>query len=577
MGGGLIQLMAYGAQDIYLTGNPQITFFKLVATRHTNFSMEYIRNYFVNVPTFNTTTFSKMSIDIDRNGDLMSDSYLVLDLPNIYASEADNFHWIDNIGNNFIRSAEVFIGGASIDKHYGQWMNIWTELSYSETKMKAYTRIIGGDDDEDYDGVPDIANIYHGNICDNTPNDILKDNNGDDEHTTTYPSIRKKRLYIPLQFWFCINPGLALPLISLQYTPVRIDFEIRPMNELFTISKYNLSPNAFFDMMSGLSENEKKDNPDFTEILNPEATPEIIYCEENIFWKYVNGTIRPENWAQNTYLDINYIFLDNDERTKFAYSTNEYIIPQIERYETSGMSGNKILELYFQHPVQELIWVFQRSDVNRHNDWNNYTNVEYSKDWNEFHKRIEFSREYYNSGLSAFSDFNEFLKMTIMPTILPSGISCNDFIKEINNSDMNKSSEQFLDAFDNLWNIMYELKIKFNGEDRNQTRDSTFYDAMESYKYHTNSARGIYKYSFSLHPEEISSSGHVNLSRIDRLEFEFLLRQPPMNDCEEKKEGEGRIYQCGNPYNYDYNMYVYARGYNILRIMNGIGATVFAN
>jgi hypothetical protein len=159
-----------------------------------------------------------------------------------------------------------------------------------------------------------------------------------------------------------------------------------------------------------------------------------------------------------------------------------------------------------------------------------------------------------------------------MPSILPSGITVEQFIVDIHTSDPYCSTSKHIDSFDELHNIMYELKIKFNAQDRVQTKDSFFYDALGSFKYHTNSVKGVYKYSFSLNPEDIAPNGHVNLSRIDKVELDFLLREPPHTPS------------CGavapttrDPYQYRYNMYVYARGYNILRIMNGIGSTVFAN
>jgi hypothetical protein len=645
--GSLIQLQtAYAAQSIYLIANPQITFFKLVSMRHTNFASEYIREEFTTRPNMDPAHFTKLSVDIERNGDLMSDTYFVIDLPNIYSSSVDNFKWIDNIGNHIIKKAEIFIGGSLIDRHYGQWMEIWSELSYSDTKHKAYSRLIDFDDDDD------IPVIYYGNLENGNSNinsDLLLGANFPETSSSfTPPSIRKKRLYVPLQFWFCTNPGLAIPLISLQYTTVRIDIEVERFNNLFTIGPYDLSPEAFFQtknqsIISNETKNEDCDIDNVIDFLcsdedhNPReciynqivynvgiessiGTPEPVkqkwccgstnniitpridvsdatpWCSSNIFWKYVNGTRAPRGWSQNTFLEINYIFLDTDERTKFAYSTNEYIIPQIQRYETTGLRESQIVELNFQHPVEELIWVFQRDDANFHNDWSNFTNFKYYKDYKELKNRLENSKQLFSSDNTAFflqkildnitttppgatsitlenvSTYEKYLETYIMPSILPSGIKVDQFLVDINTSDPYCSTKKNIDSFDELFNIMYELKIKFNAQDRIQTKDSFFFDALESFKYHTNSVKGIYKYSFALNPEDMAPSGHVNLSRIDKVEFEFLLREPP------------RIPLCNveppKPYarhKYLYNMYVYARSFNILRIMNGIGSTVFAN
>src|SRR5687767_13082059 len=161
MGGGEFQLKTgYGAESIYLIGNPSMTYFRLVARRHTNFAMEYIKNYFVNVPVLNTTGFTKLTAEIDRNGDLMADTYFVIDMPDIYSRPVDNFKWVDNLGEQLIRSVEIFIGGMSIDKHYGQWMQIWTDISYSDTKKKSYERMVEGDETPPHiNGTPEL---YYG-------------------------------------------------------------------------------------------------------------------------------------------------------------------------------------------------------------------------------------------------------------------------------------------------------------------------------------------------------------------------------------------------------------------------------
>merc|ERR1711937_109792 len=152
MGGGLMQLVAYGAQDIYLTGNPQITFFKVVYRRHTNFSMESIEQTFNGNPDFGR----KVVCTISRNGDLIHRVYLQVGLPGVVMTEDAYFRWVNWVGHALVKNVEVEIGGQR----------------------------------------------------------------------------PKVTLFIPLQFWFCRNPGLALPLIALQYHEVRINIEFRTFNEL---------------------------------------------------------------------------------------------------------------------------------------------------------------------------------------------------------------------------------------------------------------------------------------------------------------------------------------------------------
>ena len=176
MGGGLLQLVAYGAQDVYLTGNPQITFFKVVYRRHTNFALESIQQ------TFNGTVGygNKVTSTIARNGDLISRAYLVLGVSDSSAVQVCPY-----FGLRVIKHAEVEIGGQRIDKHYADWMYIWNELSMPVGKKEGYFEMVGG-------------------------------SGGD---------LRPKSLYVPLEFWFCRNIGLALPLIGLQYHEVKVNIQ----------------------------------------------------------------------------------------------------------------------------------------------------------------------------------------------------------------------------------------------------------------------------------------------------------------------------------------------------------------
>ena len=203
MGGGLMQLVAYGAQDIYLTGNPQITFFKVVYRRHTNFSMEAIEQTFNGSADFGR----KVSCTVSRNGDLMHRVYLEATLPDVTGQDS-GFRWTNWVGHQLIKNVEVEIGGQRIDKHYGDWLHIWNELTQTAGHKEGYARMVGN--------VPKL----------------------------TQPSTSKSAttLYIPLEFWFCRNPGLALPLIALQYHEVKINLEFRSLDECCWVGSGSVPP-----------------------------------------------------------------------------------------------------------------------------------------------------------------------------------------------------------------------------------------------------------------------------------------------------------------------------------------------
>ena len=289
-----MQLVAYGAQDIYLTGNPQITFFKVVYRRHTNFAMESIEQVFNGQADFG----KKVTVTVSRNGDLITRVYLQVDLPKIEPeSETTLCAWTRNLGHIMIDKVEVEIGGQRIDRQYGEWLTIWAELTVPAGQVVGYAEMIG--------------------------------NTG--EMFTYSPILPAKRLYVPLQFWFNRNPGLALPLIALQYHEVKINVEFRPLSQLLKCKTNELEPAMFVDRPSGVS-------------------------------------------LQAASLFIDYIYLDTDERRRFAQVSHEYLIEQLQftGEETINSANNKI-RLNYNHPVKELVWVARTEDAETECQWSNFT------------------------------------------------------------------------------------------------------------------------------------------------------------------------------------------------------------
>ena len=275
-----MQLVAYGAQDIYLTGNPQITFFKVVYRRHTNFSMEAIEQTFNGASGFG----NRVSATISRNGDLVHRMY-VEHAATIANEDTDT---ANNYGHALLREVELEIGGQRIDKHYGRWMQVWSDLTENNPTGASVTAGASGP------GLGSNDTLFHRMSGNGTGNDGV---------TNTSGGIR---IFVPLQFWFCRNPGLALPLIALQYHEVKINIQFE------TEAKLHLG------------------NTDFS----------------NTEFKL---------WAD-------YIYLDTDERRRFAQVSHEYLIEQVQYQSDSITSGTaKNIQLNFNHPVKELIWQVSNS------------------------------------------------------------------------------------------------------------------------------------------------------------------------------------------------------------------------
>ena len=217
MGGGLMQLVAYGAQDVYLTGNPQITFWKVTYRRHTNFAMESIEQTFNGQADFGR----RVTCTISRNGDLAYRTYLQVTLPEINQTDASYARWLDFPGEQMISQVEVEIGGQRIDRQYGDWMHIWNQLTLSKEQERGYYKMVGNTTQLTYITDPNFDKVDGPCASGTTPRNVCAPRNALPETT----------LYVPFQFWYCRNPGLALPLIALQYHEVKINLDLRPIDE----------------------------------------------------------------------------------------------------------------------------------------------------------------------------------------------------------------------------------------------------------------------------------------------------------------------------------------------------------
>ncbi len=209
--GAVLQLAAYGTQDLFLTGNPQITHFKAVIKRHTNFAMELSENYFDG----KVAPGQKVSCKVERIGDLIHDVYLKLELPEIQALDGeDNVYtsWVNAIGYMIINRVEIQIGNRIIDRHYGQWMNIWSELTTNVSKK-----------------------------------DVLNEMVGKKNFFTSTSQNGPLELYVPLQFWFCNDLGSALPLVAIQRQDIFINVEFNPFEMLWTSNIDSVACNIIDD------------------------------------------------------------------------------------------------------------------------------------------------------------------------------------------------------------------------------------------------------------------------------------------------------------------------------------------
>ena len=539
MAGALMQLVAYGAQDVFLTGTPEITFWKVSYRRHTNFAMESIEQTFAGQADFGR----RVTCTISRNGDLCYRTYLQVTLPEInqqMSSTPNNVwaRWLDFIGEQLISQVEVEIGGQRIDRQYGDWMHIWNQLTMSAEQQRGYFKMIGNTTQLTYITDPTFASVQGPCASSTGPTQVCAPRNALPETT----------LYIPLLFWFCRNPGLALPLIALQYHEVKINIDFRPIGECLWAVK----------TLTG------------------------AHGVQSVSTAYQQSLV-----AASLYVD--YIFLDTDERRKMAQNPHEYLIEQLQFTgdESVGSSSNKI-KLNFNHPCKELIWVVQPDanvDYCASLDGSsvlyrtlgaqpfNYTDAIDALP-NAIHA---FGGPNETSGATGFINASGLFQEAGAVDNNP-GLTANQqwgsggYVpfdgrpgEPVNGSYVSDAgtfvlSETALDM--HCWgeNPVVTAKLQLNGQDRFSEREGTYFDQVQPFQHHTRCPdTGINVYSFALRPEEHQPSGSCNFSRIDNATLQLVLSSPTVAGVNTAK------------------VRVYAVNYNVLRVMSGMAGVAYSN
>lgn len=532
MSGGLTQLVAYGAQDMFLTGQPQITFFRVIYKRHTNFAVESMENTFIGSAGFG----KKAQIEIVRNGDLITKTYLKVVIPAtlLQVNQSSNpnttfdgkWAWVTKLGHAIINSIEFTIGGGQIDKHYGDWLNIWYELARNFAQDRGYDKMIGN--------YPELTRL-----------------------STTHPAAT---LYIPLQFYFNRNDGLALPLIALQYHDVRLNFEFNSLEEC------------------------------------------IVY----------NGSTLPSQLRQTQFdyasVFVDYVFLDNIERKHFAQESHEYLIEQLQfTGAESARQTSLSTQLQFNHPVKTLYWAIKLDKYTSGRQFLAYDVVQENMNLMASKRFVLRCAQYDTTknptelAIDAFGRVeinrlipnNSFLRaiflrldavvgnaanltvknvsvtgdlLTIQELSMPTSEMFNNVPLDIpETSDGHPKYDVTIRQFDNYGlylnrtgNPVKEALIQLNGHDRFTKRDGNYFNYVQPYQHYTNTpSDGINIYSFALTPENHQPSGTCNMSRIDKSILQLTL------DSEITKA--------------DNKLFIYAVNYNVLRIMGGMGGVAFAN
>jgi hypothetical protein len=553
MAGALLQLVAYGAQDSYLTGSPEITFWKSQFKRHTNFAMESIEQTFSGQADFGR----RVNCQISRNGDMAYKMYLQITLPEINQSMASvkstgvYARWLDYIGEHIISTIEISIGGQKIDKHYGDWMHIWNQLTLTTEQQKGYFQMIGNTTQLTYITDPSFADVQGPCSDVNGPSQVCAPRNALPETT----------LYVPLQFWFTKNPGLALPIVALQYHEIQITVELRPIGEcLWAVGN-----------LGALSGNQ------------------------SCLMAYSQSLVAVS-------LFVDYIFLDVDERRKMAQNPHEYLIEQLQYAgdESVGSSSTK-LKLNFNHPCKELIWVVQ-PDANVDFCSSMIANSHLFKTLGAQPFNYTDAVDVLPNAIHAFGGPQDIMGPNAVIATnglfqMPGATDSNFYLNPINAFGVTTGPPTFNAGFFptsgapianqptrgsagsyvsdagtfvlsetalnmHCWgeNPVITAKLQLNGQDRISEREGSYFDVVQPYQHHSRSPdTGINIYSFALKPEDSQQSGTCNFSRIDNAILQLVLSAATVAGNNTAKAR------------------VYATNYNVMRIMSGMAGLAFSN
>ena len=561
MAGGLMQLVAVGQQNVILNGNPSKSFWKATYKKYTNFGKQNFRLDYEGTPSLGLTTESTFVFKVKRYADLLMDTYISINLPNIWSPvmppqavpQADGttiytnwapyeFQWIENLGAQIISRITITCGNQQLQQFSGQYILNSARRDFSGKKLELFDEMTGN--------VPELNDPGNSGARVNAyPNAF---------YTTSpagaQPSIMGRVLYIPLGAWFTLVTQQAFPLIALQYNELQISVTFRPINEWFTIRDVMDYTNNFPVVAPNF-------NQFYMQFYRFLQTPPDEELGPN---SYVDTRT---NWNADIHLNCTYCFLSNDEVKIFAKNEQKYLIKQIYEKPYYNVTGQNKIDIDSIGMVISWMFYFQRSDVNLRNQWSNYTNWPY----NYMPQDVSPAPTAGDFPNPAPSPPNPAL---LGPGLNPDGTLSGLYITGIYNPQ-------------NLKQILVALGILLDGQYRENLLPAGVYNFVEKYTRTAGAApSGLYCYNFCLDtsPYSTQPSGAMNMSRFTNIQFEFLTIVPPVDPYAQVlticDPVTGEIVGINKPtwriYDYNYNMYLIEERVNMVTFIGGNAALMYA-
>lgn len=556
MAGGLLNLVAEGANNTIIQGGlNQKTLFKATYKKITNFGLQKFRIDYDGQKDLRTNEQSSFTFKMPRYAELLMDTYVVLTLPHIWSpiyhpcEQTNNkwvsydYRWINNIGTHIIKEIEIRCGNFTLQKYSGDYLAAMVERDFEESKKKLFYKMSGNDDE-----LHDPANAFGRANC--YPSAYFTGN------TTlgAEPSIRGRKLYIPINAWFTLDSKCAFPMTSLQYNELTISVTLRPIEELFQVRDVFDEVNHYPYV-----------RPDFTQdrfqMYHFLQTPPAVVIDRA---NYPNTS---NTWNADIHLLSTYCFLSREETLVFARENQVYLVKDIVEYNYENVTGTKKIKVETSGMVSSWMWYMQRNDVYMRNEWSNYTNWPYRT----------IPGDIINApvvGVDPLITYENDITRPIGPFIHPDGKNTGYFIS----GDFN---------VENRKEILETMGILFNGEYRENLLTREVFDYVEKYtRTKGNATSGIYCYNFCLNSDsrEYQPSGAINMSKFKSVELEISTFVPLFDMqnynyqivCNE----DGEVIATNSPtwrlYEYNYNLKLFEERYNVLSFVGGYCGLLYA-
>jgi len=531
-----MNLTAQGNENIILNGNPKKTFFKAVYAKHTNFGLQRFRIDFEGNRVLNYTTPTVLDFKIPRYAEMLHDTYVVVTLPHIYSPLVYDgtaeigrnlvpyeFRWVEEIGTNMITEVEIYSGGITLERYSGEYISCLKERDLPAAKKDLWNRMTGN--------IPEVYDPGNANGNVNVyPNSMYIDETG------VEPSIRSKKLYIPLDSFFCQSSKLSLPLVALQYSEISIRVTFRPTYELYTINNINdITDDGCISYR--IQPNPNEINNQLWRFLQ---APQDVAASQEFY-----NTTR-NDWNSDIHLISTYIFLGQDERRMMAQQPHNILIKQVHTFDFLGQSGSKVLNVESRDLISSVMFRYRRSDAKFRNEWSNYSNWAYN-----------------NVVPQQISDELPLLEGNEIPN--PNNFHITGSIGEY--------------AY-NQKNILSDFALIMGGVYRETVLDAGVYNYIEKYIRSVGGAKdGLYCYNFCLNSEKkhYQPSGAMNVNKFGSIDIEFNTIEPPFNPegaivdfiCDTSSNPIGFRKSTGSLNTYNYDLRIFEERYNILIIKSG--------